>query len=172
MKKNAAPNQTPAGDTQLAIGQPAPDFELPTDEGQLVSLTDYRGKKVVLYFYPEDDTPGCTKEACSFRDGIGDLQQHGAVVFGVSADSIDSHVKFKRKYRLNFPLLSDVDKQAIKAYGVWQEKSMFGRTYMGIVRTTFIIDEQGMIAKIFPKVRVDGHFDEVLAALRERAREQ
>ncbi|MCI0690784.1 thioredoxin-dependent thiol peroxidase [candidate division KSB1 bacterium] len=165
MKKTAAPNQPPGGDTQLAVGQPAPDFKLPTDEGQPVNLADYRGKKVVLYFYPEDDTPGCTKEACSFRDGVGDFQQRGAVVFGVSADSVDSHVKFKRKYHLNFPLLSDVDKQAINAYGVWQEKMMFGRKYMGIVRTTFIIDEQGMIAKIFPKVRVDGHFDEVLAAL-------
>lgn len=165
MKKTVAPTQPPAGDTPLAVGQPAPDFKLPTDKGQLVSLADYRGKKVVLYFYPEDDTPGCTTEACSFRDGLGDLQQHGAVVLGVSADSVDSHVQFKRKYRLNFPLLSDVDKQAINAYGVWQEKMMFGRKYMGIVRTTFIIDEQGKITKIFPKVRVDGHFEEVLAAL-------
>lgn len=165
MKKTAAPNLPPAGDAQLAVGQPAPDFKLATDEGQLVSLADYRGKKVVLFFYPEDDTPTCTKEACAFRDGIGDLQKHGAVLFGVSADSVNSHVKFKRKYRLNFPLLSDVDKQAINAYGVWQEKMLFGRKYMGIVRTTFIIDEQGKIAKIFPKVRVDGHFDAVLAAL-------
>ncbi len=150
---------------QLTVGQPAPDFTLPNDEGQLVSLADFRGKKVVLYFYPEDDTPGCTKEACSFRDGLGDVQQHGAVVLGVSADSADSHVKFKQKYHLNFPLLSDVEKKVINAYGVWQEKSMFGRKYMGIVRTTFIIDETGKIAKIFSKVKVDGHLDEVLAAL-------
>jgi peroxiredoxin Q/BCP len=165
MKKTTAANQLPAGDTQLAVGQPAPDFKLLTDEGELVSLADYRGKKVVLYFYPEDDTPGCTKEACSFRDGIGDLQKHGAIVLGVSADSVDSHVKFKQKYHLNFPLLSDVDKVVCNAYGVWQEKQMFGRKYMGIVRTTFIIDEQGRIAKIFPKVKVDDHLDEVLAAL-------
>lgn len=165
MKKTTAPTEPPAGDAPLAVGQPAPDFKLLTDEGQLVSLADYRGKKVVLFFYPEDDTPTCTKEACAFRDSIGDLRKHGAVVFGVSADSVEKHVKFKRKYRLNFPLLSDVDKQAINAYGVWQEKMLFGRKYMGIMRTTFIIDEQGKIAKIFPKVRVDGHLDDVLAAL-------
>jgi peroxiredoxin Q/BCP len=165
MKKNLTSNETPGGDAQLTVGQPAPDFKLRTGEGNFVSLADYRGKKVVLFFYPEDDTPTCTKEACAFRDDIGGFQKRGAVVFGVSADSVDSHVKFKRKYRLNFPLLSDVDKQAINAYGVWQEKMLFGRKYMGIVRTTFIIDEQGKIAKIFPKVRVDGHVDDVLAAL-------
>jgi len=149
----------------IMIGQPAPDFTLLNDEGQLVSLADFRGQKVVLYFYPEDDTPGCTKEACSFRDGLSELHDRGAVVLGVSADSIASHVKFKRKFHLNFPLLSDVDKTAINAYDVWQEKMRFGRKYMGIARTTFIIDEAGRIAKIFPKVRVDDHLEEVLAAL-------
>jgi thioredoxin-dependent peroxiredoxin len=151
--------------TQLTIGQPAPDFTLPNDEGQSVRLADYRGRKVVLYFYPEDDTPGCTTEACSFRDGLSTLHNRRAVVLGVSADSVESHVKFKQKYHLNFPLLSDVDKVVCNAYGVWQEKQMFGRKYMGIVRTTLIIDEQGRIAKIFPKVKVESHFDEVLAAL-------
>lgn len=150
---------------QLAPGQAAPDFTLPNDEGQIVSLADYRGQKVVLYFYPEDDTPGCTTEACSFRDGLSMIHHRRAVVLGVSADSVASHVKFKQKYHLNFPLLSDVDQAVCNAYGVWQEKQMFGRKYMGIVRTTFIIDEQGRIAKIFPKVQVDGHYDEVLATL-------
>jgi peroxiredoxin Q/BCP len=159
-KTNASTSQT-----QLAAGQPAPDFTLPNDEGQLVSLADFRGKKVVLYFYPEDDTPGCTKEACSFRDGFSDVHNRRAVVLGVSADSVESHAKFKQKYHLNFPLLSDVDKTVCNAYGVWQEKSMFGRKYWGIVRTTFIIDAEGKIAKIFPKVKVDHHLEEVLATL-------
>lgn len=151
--------------TQWRIGEPAPDFTLPNDAGQIVSLADYRGRKVVLYFYPEDDTPGCTTEACSFRDGLRSLHQRRAVVLGVSADSVKSHVKFKQKLHLNFPLLSDVDKIVCNAYGVWREKQMFGRKYMGIVRTTFIIDEQGTIIKVFPQVKVESHFDEVLAAL-------
>src|SRR5574341_2329492 len=148
--------------TPLAIGQPAPDFSLPDDRGNLIRLADFRGKKVVLYFYPEDDTPGCTKEACSFRDGLGEVQHHGAVVLGVSADSVDSHGKFKKKYGLNFPLLSDIDKQAVNAYGVWQEKQMFGRKYLGIVRSSFVIDKEGKLIKIFPNVKVDGHLEEVL----------
>jgi peroxiredoxin Q/BCP len=165
--KKAAINKNPtsSNDVQLTVGQPAPDFALPNDEGQLVSLADFRGKKVVLYFYPEDDTPGCTKEACSFRDGLSEVHDRSAVVFGVSPDSIASHVRFKQKFNLNFPLLSDVAKTVCNAYGVWQEKSMFGRKYWGIVRTTFIIGEDGKIAKIFPKVRVDDHLKEVLAAL-------
>lgn len=159
MSKPLAPKET------VAAGWPAPEFTLPNDEGQLVSLVDYRGQKVVLYFYPEDDTPGCTKEACAFRDGLSALHQLGAVVLGVSADSVQSHVQFKQKYHLNFPLLSDVDHAVCHAYGVWQEKQMFGRKFWGIVRTTFIIDEAGKIAKIFPNVRVDEHYAEVIAAL-------
>jgi len=149
----------------LAAGQPAPEFTLPNDAGQLVSLADYRGQKVVLYFYPEDDTPGCTKEACSFRDGLSAIHQRRAVVLGVSADAVEAHVKFKQKFHLNFPLLSDVARTVCNAYGVWQEKQMFGCKYWGIVRTTFIIDEAGKIAKIFPRVKVDEHYEEVLAAL-------
>lgn len=159
MSKPLAPKE------KVATGQPAPEFTLPNDEGQLVSLADFRGQKIVLYFYPEDDTPGCTKEACSFRDGLSALHQRGAVVLGVSADSVQSHVQFKQKYHLNFPLLSDVDHAVCHAYGVWQEKQMFGRKFWGIVRTTFIIDEAGKIAKIFPNVHVDEHYAEVIAAL-------
>jgi len=147
-----------ANKAMLAAGQPAPEFTLPNDEGQLVSLADYRGQKVVLYFYPEDDTPGCTKEACSFRDGLSAIHLRRAVVLGVSADTVASHVKFKQKFHLTFPLLSDIDKTVCNAYGVWQEKQMFGRRFWGIVRTTFIIDEAGNIAKIFPKVKVDDHY--------------
>ena len=151
--------------TELAIGAPAPDVALLNDEGKTVRISDFRGQKVVLYFYPKDDTPGCTKEACAFRDGTAELKKRGAVVLGVSIDPVDSHQKFKRKFSLNFPLLADVDKQAVEAYGVWKEKSMYGKTFLGIERTTFLIDEQGRIARIFPKVKVDEHFDEVIAAI-------
>ena len=151
--------------SKVQVGQAAPEFTLLSDEGKEVSLKEFRGKKVVLYFYPKDDTPGCTKESCSFRDGYSEIRKKGAVVLGVSIDSVESHKKFKTKFHLNFPLLSDADKKVVSAYGVWKEKSMYGRTYMGIERTTFVIDESGKIAKIFPKVSVDGHFDEVLAAL-------
>ncbi len=149
----------------LEPGQPAPDFSAPDDAGRTVRLSDLRGKKVVLYFYPKDDTPGCTKEACSFRDGAAEMGALGAVVFGVSIDSVESHQRFKVKDRLNFPLLSDVEKRLVSAYGVWKEKSMYGRTFLGIERTTVLIDEQGRIARVFPRVKVDGHFDEVIEAL-------
>ena len=119
----------------------------------------------MLYFYPKDDTPGCTVEACAFRDGIKEIKKRGAVVLGVSADSVESHKKFKSKFDLNFPLLADTDKNIIEAYGVWKEKSMYGKKYMGIERTTFVIDEQGKIAHIFPKVKVQEHYDEVIEAL-------
>ncbi len=142
-----------------------PDFSLKSDVGESIRLSDYKGKRVVLYFYPKDDTPGCTVEACSFRDGIGEIQKKGAIVLGVSTDSVESHRKFKEKYHLNFPLLSDADKKVVDAYGVWKEKNMYGKKYMGIERTTFIIDEDGKIKKIFPKVKVEGHYDEVLAEL-------
>lgn len=149
----------------LIDGDAAPDFSAATDEGHFVSLSDFRGKKLVLYFYPKDDTPGCTREACAFRDGISQIQARGAVVLGVSADSVESHRQFRDKYNLNFPLLSDEDKKIVQAYGVWKEKNMYGRTFMGIERTTFVIDEEGKIRKIFPKVNVEEHYEEVLQAL-------
>ncbi len=126
---------------------------------------DCKGKKVVLYFYPKDDTPGCTTESCAFRDGFAAIKRAGALVFGVSADSVESHQKFSKKFSLNFPLLSDVEKTMLTKYGVWKEKSMYGRKYMGIERTTYLIDQNGKIAAIFPKVKVNQHYDEVLSAL-------
>ena len=156
-------SKSPASD--LKVGQKAPDFTVMDDKGEKLKLADLKGKKVVLYFYPKDDTPGCTKEACAFRDGIDKIKKRGAVVLGVSADSVESHKKFKSKFDLNFPLLADSDKKMIEAYGVWKEKSMYGKKYMGIERTTFVIDENGKIAHIFPKVKVDQHYDEVLEAL-------
>ena len=155
-----------AGDS-LKVGQKAPEFTVVNDEGQKVKLSEFKGKKVVLYFYPKDDTPGCTTEACAFRDGIDEIKSHGAVVIGVSTDSVESHKKFKDKFDLNFPLLADADKKIVQAYGTWKEKSMYGKKYMGIERTTYIIDEDGKISHIFPKVKVDRHYEEVLAALRE-----
>jgi peroxiredoxin Q/BCP len=147
------------------VGQKAPDFTLTDDSGKTLKLADLRGKKVVLYFYPKDDTPGCTKEACAFRDGISEIKKKGAVVLGVSADSVESHKKFKDKFDLNFPLLADPDRKVIEDYDTWKEKSMYGKKYMGIERTTFIIDGEGKISHIFPKVKVDEHYDEVLKAL-------
>src|SRR5437762_5932481 len=151
--------------TKLKEGEKAPDFAVPDGEGNVVRLKDLKGKKVVLYFYPKDDTPGCTKEACAFRDGFAAIKKKGAVVLGVSTDSVESHQKFKTKFNLNFPLLADTEKKIVEAYGTWKEKSMYGRKYMGIERTTFIIDEQGKISHIFPKVKVDEHYEEVLEAL-------
>lgn len=149
----------------LEAGSKAPAFTLTSDEGKKVSLKDLAGKKVVLYFYPRDMTPGCTKEACSFSENISKLQKAGAVVLGVSADSVDSHRKFREKYKLAFNLLSDPDKEVIQKYGVWQEKNMYGKKSMGIVRSTFIIDESGKIAHVFSRVKVDGHTDAVLKKL-------
>ena len=151
---------------ELKVGQKAPDFTLLDDAGEKVNLSDLKGKKVVLYFYPKDDTPGCTTEACNFRDGLSEIKKKGAVVLGVSADSVESHKKFKKKFELNFPLLADPEKKMIERYGVWKEKSMYGKKYMGIERTTFVIDEQGKIAHIFPKVKVSEHYDEVLETLK------
>ena len=147
------------------VGAKAPLFSLPSTDGSIVSLKEYRGKKVVLYFYPKDDTAGCTKEACSFRDNLARVKKKGALVFGISADPVRAHQKFAEKYGLTFPLLSDESKEVIGAYGVWGEKAFLGKKYMGIIRTTFIIDESGNIAHIFPKVKVAGHIDEVLEKL-------
>jgi thioredoxin-dependent peroxiredoxin len=149
----------------LKIGQKAPDFKLASSEGKNLTLKDFAGKKIVLYFYPKDNTSGCTKEACSFESNLQAIKRKGAVVVGVSADSVDSHLKFAQKYGLSFPLLSDEKKDILKAYGVWKEKSMYGRKYFGIERTTFIIDEKGIVRQIFNKVKVDGHTDELRAVL-------
>ena len=146
-------------------GDPAPDFRLPADDGKTYSLKELRGQKVVLYFYPKDDTPGCTKEACSFRDNLARVRSKGAIVLGVSKDDLESHAKFRDKYSLSFPLLSDPEGKVLTAYGVWKEKSLYGKSFMGIERTTYIIGKDGKIEKVFPRVRVDGHVDEVLAAL-------
>jgi thioredoxin-dependent peroxiredoxin len=149
----------------LTIGRKAPNFKLAAGDGKTLSLKDFAGKKIVLYFYPKDNTSGCTKEACSFESGLKEIKKKAAVVVGVSADSVGSHAKFAEKYGLSFPLLSDESKEVLKSYGVWKEKSMYGRKYFGIERTTVLIDEQGIVQQVFTKVKVDGHTEEVLAAL-------
>jgi peroxiredoxin Q/BCP len=149
----------------LQEGTLAPDFTLPADGGGEVTLSDYRGKKVVLYFYPKDDTPGCTTEACNFRDDYSDVLAAGAEVIGISPDTVKSHDKFKTKYELPFPLLSDTEHQVAETYGAWGEKKMYGKTYLGIIRSTFVIDEEGTIVKVFPKVSPKKHSQEVLAVL-------
>ena len=146
-------------------GTKAPAFSLPDQNGKNVSLSDFRGKKVVLYFYPKDDTSGCTKEACGFRDAKTQIAKKGAVVIGVSKDDQASHEKFVKKYDLNFTLLSDTSGKMIEKYGAWGEKTLYGRKYMGIFRSTFVIDEDGTIMKVFPKVSPDGHADEILEVL-------
>lgn len=148
------------------IGEQAPDFALLGDDGRQHTLSEFKGKKLVLYFYPKDDTPGCTKEACDFRDSMSRLEGAGAAIVGISGDDRNSHLKFKGKYHLPFLLLSDVDGKILKAYGVWKEKNLYGKRSMGIERTTYLIDEQGRIAKTYPKVRVEGHVDQVLNDLR------
>ncbi|MGB9696620.1 MAG: thioredoxin-dependent thiol peroxidase [Ignavibacteria bacterium] len=149
----------------VEINKKAPDFTLTADDGKKYSLKDFRGKKVILYFYPKDNTSGCTKEACSFRDNIKLFQKKNAVVIGISKDSLDSHKKFKSKFNLPFPLLSDEALDAIKKYDVWKEKSMYGKKYYGVERSTFIIDEKGIVREIFRKVKVDGHIEEILDKL-------
>ena len=151
----------------LEVGKKAPDFSLLNQDEKKISLKDYVGQKVVLYFYPKDDTSGCTKEACSFSDDLPKFSKVDAVILGVSPDSVKSHKKFSEKYKLKFDLLADDEKNVVEKYGVWKEKSMYGRKYMGVERTTFIIDEKGKIKKIFNKVKVDGHNKEVLEALKE-----
>ena len=148
----------------VAVGKKAPDFTAPTDGGDKLKLSDLRGKPVVLYFYPKDDTPGCTKEACGFRDAQPDFKKLKAQVIGVSKDSVARHDKFKAKYDLNFALGSDEDGTVCEAYGTWVEKSMYGRKYMGIERATFLIDGKGVVRRVWRKVKVPGHVEEVLAA--------
>ena len=148
----------------LAVGDRAPDFTMPTDGNGAVSLSSLGGKTVVLYFYPKDDTSGCTKEACGFRDALPDFSKITATVIGVSKDNVRAHDKFKAKYELPFTLASDEKTGVCERYGVWVEKSMYGRKYMGIERTTFLIDKAGVIRGIWPKVKIDGHVDAVLAA--------
>ena len=153
----------------LKPGAKAPAFSLPSDTGDTVSLKDLKGKTVVLYFYPKDDTSGCTTEACEFRDSWTAVKAAGAVVLGVSPDSVASHQKFRAKYKLPFPLLADQDHAIAERYGVWGEKSMYGRKYMGIIRSTFIVDGNGLIQKIFTRVKPKGHAAEVLTSVREGA---
>jgi len=149
----------------LKEGDKAPEFELPDQNGVVHKLSNYLGKKIVLYFYPKDMTSGCTAESCDFRDNLSRVTTKDAVVFGLSPDSIKSHKKFEEKENLNFPLLSDENKSVCIAYNVWKEKSMYGRKYLGVERTTFIIDESGNIKKIFHKVSVTGHVQEVIDSL-------
>ena len=146
-------------------GKPAPDFELATDTGERVKLSDYRGRPVVLYFYPKDDTPGCTVEACGFRDFYNDFEKRGAAVLGVSPDDEASHVKFKNKFSLPFTLLADPGHEVAEQYGVWGEKKFAGKTYWGVKRSTFLIDSEGNVAKVMKNVKPDGHPEQVLAAL-------
>lgn len=155
--------------TWVEEGKKAPDFTLPADDGSKVKLKEQRGSAVVLYFYPRDDTPGCTREACAFRDRRGELSALGAKVFGVSTDDVASHVKFRDKHRLNFPLLADVEHKVAEKYGAWQEKNMYGRKSWGIQRSTFLIDAEGVVRKVWKRVQVDGHDEQVLAALKEIA---
>jgi peroxiredoxin Q/BCP len=150
----------------LEEGSTAPDFELTSDTGESVRLSDLRGKPVVLYFYPKDDTPGCTTQACGLRDAYGELEQAGAVVLGVSPDSEKSHVKFKQKYELPFTLLADTDHSVAELYGVWGEKKYMGRTYWGVERSTFVIDADGNVKRVMHRVKPDTHADDVLATLR------
>jgi peroxiredoxin Q/BCP len=151
--------------SELIVGAKAPAFSAPDQSGKLVSLSDFKGKKVVLYFYPKDDTPGCTTEACSFRDEHSAFQKKGAVVLGVSPDSAKSHAKFIKKFTLPFTLLADEGHKIAEAYGVWVEKSMYGKTYMGVERSTFVIDAQGKLSAVYRKVKPAEHTAEVLAGL-------
>ncbi len=145
------------------IGKPAPDFTLPSTTGDNISLRQFKGKKtVILYFYPKDETPGCTREACDFRDHAAALETTGTVVLGVSTDSLESHQHFKDKHKLPFPLLSDVDATVSKLYGVYKQRNLYGKKYMGIERTTFVIDRTGRIAQIYPKVKVEGHIQQLM----------
>jgi thioredoxin-dependent peroxiredoxin len=146
-------------------GKLAPDFELPADDGSTVRLSEFRGSTVVLYFYPKDDTPGCTSQACDFRDNLGRIHSQDAAVLGVSPDSVESHRKFKEKHDLNFPLLADEDHEVAEAYGVWKEKSMYGRKFWGVERSTFLIDPEGRVRKLWRRVKPKGHVEAVAEVL-------
>jgi peroxiredoxin Q/BCP len=154
----------------VAVGEEAPDFTLETDEEKEVSLKDYRGKKVVLYFYPKDGTPGCTTEALEFKDVAKQFAKEGAVILGISKDSVKSHQKFKEKHQLPFTLFSDSEAKVLNAYGVWKEKVLYGRKFMGTERTTFLIDEKGIIRKIYRKVKPEGHAQACLLDLTREKR--
>ncbi len=158
--------------SKLKPGMPAPDFETVDDQGRTVRLSDLRGKKVVLYFYPKDDTPGCTKQACSFRDNYQVLQEKGVVVLGVSPDGVESHRKFKEKYNLNFPLLADEDHAISEAYGVWGEQSLYGRKYMGVKRSQFVIDENGIILDAKYGIRPDDSVPRALEVIESASQPQ
>lgn len=149
----------------LAVGTQAPEFTLTDQDGKKRALSDFRGKKVILYFYPKDHTPGCTKEACAFRDHFAEFRQLDVEILGVSVDGAKSHKSFVQKYRLPFMLLADPDKRLVEAYGVWGEKSLYGKKYMGTNRVTYLIDEAGKIAAVFPKVKPDKHAEEILTVL-------
>jgi len=149
------------------VGEKAPAFTLPDQSGKPVKLSDYKGKTVVLYFYPKDDTPGCTREACSFRDEHSELVKAGAVVLGVSPDDTSSHARFAGKYKLPFPLLADKDHAVSENYGAWGDKTLYGRKFKGITRSTFLIDGSGTVARVWPRVKVDGHVEQVREALAE-----
>ena len=149
----------------IEVGKAAPKFTLPDQTGAEVSLADYRGQDVVVYFYPRDDTPGCTKEACGFRDAWAELRQRGVVVVGISPDQPASHEKFRAKYRLPFTLLADPEKRTLAAYGAWGEKVLYGKKTVGMIRSTFVIDGEGVVRKVFPRVKVDGHAEQVLEAV-------
>lgn len=148
----------------LEAGQKAPDFTLPATGNETITLSALKGNPVVVYFYPKDDTPGCTTEACNFRDNTDTMEENGVTVIGISKDSVKSHEKFKEKFQLNFPLASDEDGKTLEAYGVWVEKSMYGKKYMGVERATFLIDANGVIARVWRDVKVTGHVDEVRQA--------
>jgi len=163
--KSTAAKVAPTSKSAIEIGKPAPAFSLLADDGATVTLDGLRGKNVVLYFYPKDDTPGCTKEACGFRDIAGDFAKKNAVVFGVSKDSVASHTKFKNKYHLNFGLLSDPTGEMIAKYGSWGQKKFMGRTFDGILRTTVLVDESGNVSKVYPKVSPETHAEQILGDL-------
>ena len=149
----------------LRPGDPVPAFDLPSDDGGRVRLSDLKGRRFVLFFYPKDDTPGCTREACEFRDGLHRFEEQGVAVLGVSPDPVASHRKFRARHNLNFPLLADEDHAVADRFGVWTEKQMFGRTYWGVERSTFLIDEAGVIARVWRRVRPKGHAEAVVGAL-------
>ena len=154
----------------LQIGDKAPNFKLPTDGDGKIALSDFKGQKVVVYFYPKDDTPGCTKESCGFSDALKKFEKLNTAIIGISKDSVAKHDKFKAKYKLKFPLASDENSDTCENYGVWKEKNMYGKKYMGIERSTFLIDEQGKIAAIWRKVKVPGHVEDVQAAAEDIAK--